>query len=88
VPYPVKQERNKILLDIQSKISEEKNRMLAGKEMEILAEGRSKTNPQKQAGRTRQNNIVIFSGQDDLTGKLVKVKITASTALSLRGEPA
>jgi len=88
VPYPVKQERNKILLDIQSRISEEKNRHLVGKQVEILAQGKSKTNPKTQTGRTRQNHIVIFNSPDDLTGQLVKVKITSATALSLRGEPA
>ncbi|MBI4833440.1 MAG: tRNA (N6-isopentenyl adenosine(37)-C2)-methylthiotransferase MiaB [Planctomycetes bacterium] len=86
VPYKVKQERNKILLDIQGKISEEKNRLLVGKEVEILAEGRSKTNVMTQTGRTMQNHIVIFNSTDDLTGQLVKIKITSSTALSLRGE--
>jgi len=86
IPYSVKQERNKILLEVQSRISLEKNRAMTGKIVEVLVEGKSKNNPAKQAGRTRQNHIVIIESPDSLTGQFVKVKITDATALSLRGE--
>jgi len=97
VPYKVKQERNKILLDIQSQISREKNQSLVGKTMEILVEGKSKTNPNRLQGRTKYNQIVICEATaesrpnrgetaEDLIGKLVNVTITSATDLSLRGK--
>lgn len=86
VPYPVKQERNKILLETQNRISLEKNRAMVGKTVEVLVEGKSKNNLLKQSGRTCPNHIVILESSADLTGQLIKVKITDATALSLRGE--
>lgn len=86
VPYPVKQERNKILLETQNRISLEKNRALVGKTVEVLVEGKSKNNLHKQSGRTRQNHIVILESPADLTGQLIQVKIMDATALSLRGK--
>jgi tRNA-2-methylthio-N6-dimethylallyladenosine synthase len=85
IPYKVKQERNNILLAVQSEISKTKNQYLIGKELEILVEGENKKNPGRLQGRSPQNQIVFFEGAKSLIGKITKVKITAATALSLRG---
>jgi tRNA-2-methylthio-N6-dimethylallyladenosine synthase len=37
-------------------------------------------------GRTRGDEIVVFTGDESLIGRLVKTKITAATALTLHGE--
>jgi tRNA-2-methylthio-N6-dimethylallyladenosine synthase len=37
-------------------------------------------------GRTRGDEIVVFTGDESLIGQLVNVKVTAATALTLHGE--
>ena len=60
VPEKTKKKRNQILLDLQSKISAERNKEMIGKSVEILVEGTSKTDESRLTGRTRQNQIVVF----------------------------
>jgi hypothetical protein len=36
-------------------------------------------------GRTRQNDIAVLEGPDDLVGRLCRVHVTRSTALTLFG---
>lgn len=86
VPYEEKRKRNNLLLEIQKKISLENNQRYIGKEVEILVEGPSRSNPQRQSGRTDTNLIVIFEHPQDLSGKFVKVRIEYATALSLYGK--
>lgn len=81
-----KKERFLRLVDLQNNITSNKNKSLEGKTFEILVEGRSKKNPQRLTGRTRTNRIVNFHGEEDLIGKLVKIKITKSQSYSLIGE--
>ena len=59
--------------------------------MEVLVEGKSKSDESKFAGRTRQNKLVNFSvknSEENLLGKLMNVKITEATTFSLIGEEA
>lgn len=86
VPLEVKKERNQRLLKLQDEISLKKNKRSIGTEVEVLVEGISKNNKDRLMGRTRRNKIVVFSGTDDLTGKLVKVKIVDATAHTLYGD--
>lgn len=74
------------LNQVQYRIADEVNRSLEGKITEVLVEGPSKTNRQKMAGRTRTNQIVIFSGREDLIGKEINVRITEAKTFSLFGE--
>ena len=60
---------------------------LVGSRVEILCEGPSKTNPNRLAGRTRGNKIVVFEGSSEHVGKLVKIQIRRSTGYTLYGEP-
>jgi tRNA-2-methylthio-N6-dimethylallyladenosine synthase len=52
----------------------------------ILVEGRSKRDDLELMGRTECNRVVNFSGQPDLIGQLVAVKVTATRSFTLRGE--
>ncbi|MEK7865771.1 MAG: tRNA (N6-isopentenyl adenosine(37)-C2)-methylthiotransferase MiaB [Planctomycetota bacterium] len=88
VPDVAKRERNQALLDAQRRVSEEKNRTLVGSEVEVLVEGPSESDPTRQAGRDRQNRIVVVSDREDLTGKLVRVQVTHATPLTLFAEVA
>jgi len=74
------------LNELQYGIAVEINKSLEGRDMEVLVEGPSKTNRQKMTGRTRTNQIVIFSGTEDLIGKEINVRITEAKTFSLFGE--
>ncbi len=59
----IKQKRFNALLDLQKDITLKLNKRLEGKNVDILVEGKSKTNPDKLTGRTRTNKIVNFTGR-------------------------
>jgi len=74
------------LLEVQSLISAEKNKMLLGKEMRILCEGPSKTDEKMMTGRTECGKIVNFKGEPFQYGQFVDVKITETKTWNLQGE--
>jgi tRNA-2-methylthio-N6-dimethylallyladenosine synthase len=82
----VKKARIQKLISLQNTISMEKNLLEAGKIHEILVEGRSKSNPGVMEGRTRSNKLVLFKGEDNLTGQLVRVNIIDTGTWHLDGE--
>ncbi|MEN6325497.1 MAG: tRNA (N6-isopentenyl adenosine(37)-C2)-methylthiotransferase MiaB [Syntrophomonas sp.] len=81
-----KRQRLARLNKIQYQIATEINCTLEGRVEEVLVEGVSKTDQEKLSSRTRTNRIVNFSGQKDLIGKLINVKITKAGTFSLFGE--
>jgi len=81
-----KSERLYKVLDIQREITLEKNRLLEGKTVEVLVEGKSETDIDKLTGRTTTNKIVNFYGNSDYSGVFVKVKILKAGEHSLYGE--
>lgn len=86
VPLEVGRRRLAELQARQRKISEKRNHSFEGREMEILVEGSSKHNPAENAGRTRTNRIVNFSGTRFPEGSLVRIKLKKAMAHSFRGE--
>lgn len=86
VPDDLKSRRIQELIAIQNKFTLESNSMEVGKVQEVLVEGRSKTREDKLSGRTRTNKLVVFNGDEDLTGKLVPVKISGFSLTHLEGE--
>ncbi|MDI7245982.1 MAG: tRNA (N6-isopentenyl adenosine(37)-C2)-methylthiotransferase MiaB [Bacillota bacterium] len=87
VPEDVKSERIQRLIEVQEDITVEINRGLAGKVVEVLVEGESKTSPAMLAGRTRTNKLVVFPRDDRARrGTLVKVRITRPQAWTQMGE--
>ena len=85
VSEAVKEKRLKTIMDIQCKISEERNAALAGTTLEVLVEGRGSKDPRKLTGRTRTNKVVVFGGKPALIGKLVNVKIESIAPYALKG---
>lgn len=81
-----KKQRLARLNQMQYQIATEINKTLEGRVEEVLVEGVSKTDPEKLSSRTRTNRIINFSGQKDLIGKLINVKITKAGTFSLFGE--
>ena len=82
----VKEERNRILLDILSQSSLARNQSLIGREEEVLLEGRAKRGEGLYTGRTRGYRKVIVPASERLLGHLVPVKITDATVSTLSGE--
>ncbi len=74
------------LLEVQDKISYEKNKALEGKILRVLTEGYSKTDSTVLSGRTEGGKIVNFAGSSECIGKFVNVKITQVRTWSLLGE--
>ena len=73
----IKQKRFNTLLDLQKGITLKLNKRLEGKNVDILVEGKSKTNPDKLTGRTRTNKIVNFTVR---SGTAAKLKLNTSAA--------
>ena len=67
------------------KISLKKNRLLEGKQINILVEGESKRGGQL-TGRSGSNKVVNFKCNNKKIGELVNVKIKHSFLNSLHGE--
>lgn len=86
VPAAVKRERLARLNQLQYRFTRESNERLVGRVVEVLVEGRSKTNPERLTGRTRTNKVVVFSGPEEMIGRLVPLRITAAQTFNLFGE--
>jgi len=85
VSQEVKHRRLLRLNEVQYQQALEANLKFENRVVEVLVEGKSKTNPQKLTGRTRTNRIVIFEGPDTIIGRLVPVKITKAKTFNLEG---
>ena len=83
----VKQERNQDLLQIVNQSTRRAGERLVGQSVEVLCEGRSKTNSARLMGRTRTNKIVAFEGKEELIGELVRVRVQQANGFSLYGTP-
>ena len=59
---------------------------MLGSVQEVLINGRSKKSDLVFSGRTENNRVVNFSGEESLIGTMVKMKITEVLPNSLRGE--
>ncbi|MGQ9609040.1 MAG: tRNA (N6-isopentenyl adenosine(37)-C2)-methylthiotransferase MiaB [bacterium] len=86
IPEDVKMRRLYELLEIQDNISVAKNEALIGTVQCVLVEGRNPKDEKQLSSRTDTNKIVFFTGEDELIGKIVKVRIIDSGNWSLRGE--
>src|SRR5216117_1838023 len=92
-----KGERNHDLLQVVNELNRRSLERLVGRDVEVLCEGPSKTNPARLMGRTRTNKIVVFppsprlrwtgEGDNELVGKLVNVRIERANGFSLYGAP-
>ena len=86
VDEAVKKERFARMLDVQNRISNEKNAEYVGKTERVLVEGRSKTDPEMLTGRNEKNRLVHFKGGDSLIGQFALVKVISSDTYCLNGE--
>jgi len=85
VPLNIKKER---LSRLQNKLSQNASRysqLMIGGEFDVLVEGISKKDPSKLSGRTNNNKVVNFEGQERLIGHTIKIQVTEALPNSLRG---
>ena len=83
----IKEERNQDLLKIVDAAAHRANERYLGRRVEVLCEGSSRTNAARLMGRTRTNKIVVFSGAQELAGRLVDLHIEEASGFSLYGTP-
>mgnify|MGYP005841155393 CR=1 FL=1 len=83
IPTRIKEERHRRLLETQNKISTEIYKSFIGKEVEVLVEGTSRKNPSRLTGRTRDNKIAVFTGEKELIGKIINLRVEDSNIHTL-----
>ena len=87
VPEETKAKRLQEIIDLQHKISFEKNQLLVGKDEIILIEGFSKKSDQFLSGRTDTNKVVIIPFDENIKdGSYVNVKVERATSATLFGQ--
>ena len=82
VPHEVKQARLKILEEQQEQILTELNARLLGCTTQVLVEGRKRD---RWYGRNRNDKLVFFDDERDVTGNLVGITIDKTGPWSLQG---
>lgn len=87
VPREVKLERLQRLADLTRRLTAESLRRRVGGVERALVEGPSRKDDKVWRARTRGNQVVHFPrGEEDLTGREVRVRITGSGSWSMRGD--
>ncbi len=86
IPADIKQRRLAEIIEIQQRVSAEKNQKLVGTVQRVLAEGFSKRSDDDLSGRSDQNKVVIFPKEHFKKGDYVNVLITETTSATLRGK--
>ena len=81
-----KKDRLARLQEILGNYSAHYSREMLGSVQEVLINGRSKKSDLVFSGRTENNRVVNFSGEESLIGSMVNIKITEVLPNSLRGE--
>jgi len=84
VPENVREERNRVLLEVLREGSLRRSQALVGTVQEILVEGPDKTGLHFM-GRTRGNRTTVFDAAPRLVGALVQVEITRASVSTLYG---
>ncbi len=85
VPHPVKTERMERLVSLVQSQARERAQRFVGRTVEVLVEGPSRTDPERQRGRTSHNKVVNFAGLAS-PGELTEVEIVKATSQTLMGE--
>lgn len=83
VPETEKMQRFRILEEQQERIASEIARRYQGEQVQVLFEEKVKG---RWKGRTSTNKLVFIEAEDDLTGKVVPVRITWTGPWSMQAE--
>jgi tRNA-N(6)-(isopentenyl)adenosine-37 thiotransferase enzyme MiaB len=87
VDEAVKEERNHDLLAVINASARRANEKLVGNDVQVLCEGRSKTNSARLMGRTRTNKVVVFEAGQEWIGEIFDVRVEQANGFSLYGKP-
>jgi tRNA-2-methylthio-N6-dimethylallyladenosine synthase len=82
--HAVKRERMGRLVELVQRRAHERAERFVGRNMEVLVEGPSRTDPSRLRGRSRHNKTVNFDGTAS-PGELVEVEISGATSTTLTG---
>ena len=82
----VKTQRLNEIIQLQNRISFEKNQQHVGNVFDILVEGESKKSSDEWQGRTDGNKVVIFSKGNFKLGEYIRVKIWKANSATLFGK--
>ena len=85
IAHPLKVARMERLVELVQRHARERAQRFVGREVEVLVEGPSRTDPERLRGRTRHNKAVNFTGVAS-PGELAQVSVTAATSQTLSGE--
>ena len=86
IPEEIKHKRFDRLKDLVEKMMQKNNLTYINTVHDILIEGVSKNNPNMLSGRTKTNKVVVLKGNNELIGKIVRVKIVSEHMWYLKGE--
>lgn len=85
IPEETKIRRLQEIIELQNRISREKNQQFIGKEVVVLVEARSKRSDNDWMGKNEQHIVTIFPRENYQPGDLVKVRIEKTTTTTLIG---
>lgn len=85
VAHDVKRDRMQRLVELVQRHARSRAQRFVGRELEVLVEGVSRTDPSRLRGRSRHNKAVNFSGLA-ASGEMTNVRIDAATSQTLAGE--
>lgn len=90
MPDPVKREEKQVwfdrLIETANAISAEKHREYEGKTLRVLVDGETDRGEYNLSARTGGGRLVHLSGDPDLIGQFINVKIASSNTWALYGE--
>jgi tRNA-2-methylthio-N6-dimethylallyladenosine synthase len=85
VSHAVKVARMERLVPAVQRHALQRSQRFIGRTLDVLVEGPSRTDPERQRGRTRHNKVVNFTGLA-APGELTQVRIDTATSQTLGGE--
>lgn len=85
VPLETKKERLRVLQNRLLLQAAGISQSMVNKVEAVLVTGVSKKHSHELSGRTENNRVVNFEGQEDLIGKIISIRITEARPNSLRG---
>ncbi len=85
LPKKLKINRLNKIIEIQNRITIEKNEDKIGKKLKILVEGISKRNRSELIGRTEYNEMVVFRGEKVLVNSLCDILVKSISGKTLYG---
>ncbi len=86
VDEKVAHQRFECLKKLYEQIVNETNEEYIGTTQDLFVEGKSKTNEKMLTGRNEFNKVVVFEGNENLIGKIAKIKIISNHVWYLKGE--